>query len=344
MAFHVHGQENRESTNVGFDYEAYNKYMVETCGLENEETLPGYISALIDLGIQEQPDAEVVFTGDEDDEAEIQAEFPDTYFKNGTDDKGKTVRLKCWPQKPVPCVVLAVDFPDILVDKGQFFGEPGVEKPLRLYLGGQFWNSSRKQMEVGSSFPLRVNKKLGAWSLATNSTLYKMAKDAGLVKEGEAFPPSKIDELLGQAFQFKAQVYFRESKGKEYYTETVKYAAKLARGMAEPEQLTKPVLIQFGEDNPIEEVAEIRAHVINTIKNASNFEGSKLKDQLEEVAANRAAKAKDAPKAAEADDQEEDDRVVTPKAQRAKPAAKAEKPKSTERPSDIDNFDDDIPW
>ena len=40
---------------------------------------------------------------------------------------GNTVTYKRWVQKPIQQVALVVDFPEILVDKGQFFGE---SKPL----------------------------------------------------------------------------------------------------------------------------------------------------------------------------------------------------------------------
>ena len=44
------------------DYNAMNQYVVDTAGLEERETLIGVVAGIVDLGTQEQPDAEVTFT------------------------------------------------------------------------------------------------------------------------------------------------------------------------------------------------------------------------------------------------------------------------------------------
>src|SRR5690606_20535851 len=161
--------------------------------LENRETLVGYVSMIVDLGTQEQEDAEVAFNGDEEDERKAIAEKPLTYFKDGVDPQtNKPVRLKCWPQKPVQAVAVAVDFPDIMVDKGQFFGE-SKPLPLRLWLGGQFYIEDGG-MVLGRPTPLKYtnldkSRATKVWSMAQNSLPYKMAVAAKLVKNGEAFLP-----------------------------------------------------------------------------------------------------------------------------------------------------------
>ncbi|MDV7392475.1 hypothetical protein RZS08_14010, partial [Arthrospira platensis SPKY1] len=108
--FDVYGsqQSQKESKQV-VQYDDLNKYVVETAGLQERETLVGYVSMIVDLGTQNQPDAEVVFTGNENDEKEEFAKNPNTYFKDGFDQQSKKqVRFKCWPQKPVQCVAVAV--------------------------------------------------------------------------------------------------------------------------------------------------------------------------------------------------------------------------------------------
>lgn len=294
--FEVYGSEQKESNKTSnVDFNEINKCVVETAGLQDRETLIGVVSTIIDLGTQEQPDAEVVFTGDEEEERKIIAEKPLTYFKDGYDTESKKqVRFKCWPQKPIQCVAVAVDFPDIIVDKGQFFGE-NKPLPLRLYLGGQFYMEG-SGMIVQRPTPLKVNKKLGDWSLDQKHLFYKMAVSSKLIKPGEVFKPQRISELLGQAYQFEAQVFFKESKGKEYYTEYVKYVGALGRGQSAPELDNAPMMIQFNKENDPSAVKELRAHVVNTMKRASNYEGSHIQKQIEEIRGVKQQPSEEAPK------------------------------------------------
>lgn len=332
--FDVYGSEQKDSTKASnVDFDAINKYVVETAGLQDRETLIGTVSAIIDLGTQEQPDAEVVFNGDEEDERKAISEKPLTYFKDGFDqDTKKPVRLKCWPQKDIQCVAVAVDFPDIVVDKGQFFGE-SKPLPLRLYLGGQFYMEN-SGMVVQRPTPLKVNKKLGDWSLDQKHLFYKMAVASKLIKPGEVFKPQRINELLGQSYQFEAQVFFKESKGKEYYTEYVKYVGALGRGQKATELDNEPIMIQFNKENDPIAIKELRAHVVNTMKRASNYEGSVVKKQIEEV---RGVFTKqESTKETKVDsDQDGPSEVIEEKAET--------KPKAQHEPV-YDNLEDDLPF
>jgi hypothetical protein len=74
----------------------------------------------------------------------------------------------------------------------------------------------------------------------------------------------------------------KESKGKEYYTEYVNFVGALGRGQAECQHVTVPQLIHFDADNSEESIKELRAHVVNSIKRATNYEGSKIKSQIEQ--------------------------------------------------------------
>jgi hypothetical protein len=290
MAFetqHTSGNDSKGSTkNVDFD--ALNQYVIDTVGLEDRKTLSGYISQIIDLGTQELEDAETEFKGNADEEASIIAENADTYFKNGIDrDTGKPVRLKCWPQKPQQCVAIAVDFPRKIVDKGNFFGN-SKPLPLRLWLGGQFYNSTKKVMLLGRPTPLKVTnldktRATKVWSLAQNNLLYKLAVGAGLIKPGEAFLPGRIDELLGAALQWSVQVYNKPAKtgDKKFYTEYISYVGALSEDQVVPEQLTTPYMVQMNQPNEDEAVKFLPSHVVNMIRLAENFAGSAMEKQLE---------------------------------------------------------------
>ncbi len=272
------------SSRKEIDYDALNKYVVETANLKEPETLIGVVAGIVDLGTQEQPDAEIVFKGDSDDEESEINKNPNTYFKDGFDPQTrKPARLLCYPQKPQQSVAIAVDFPDIIVDKGQFFGNSNPQ-PLRLWLGGTFYMENLG-MVVARPTPLKVvNIDKAAskpkWSFSPLHLFHKMAVGAKLVKPGDVFLPNQIDQLIGKAFQFQVQIYMKESKGKHYFTENIKFIGGLGRGQSATE-LENTFMVQFNKQNSDESLKNLRNHVINTIKNAKNYEGSKIQKQLE---------------------------------------------------------------
>lgn len=277
--FEVYGSTQSEGNKKEVDYSALNEYVIETCNLKDRETLVGYVSSIIDLGTQDQPDAELEFDGDADKEAEEIEKNPNTYFKTAYNhEKKKDVRYKCYPQRPIQCVAVSVDFPEIMLDKGQFFGTSNPQ-PLRLYLGGTFYFDNIG-MVVARPTPLKINKKLGSWSFDQKHLFYKMAVASKLIKPGEVFVPQSIDKLLGKAFQFEVQVFFKENKGKQYYTEYIKFVSGLGRGQSAPEIQSEPFLVMFNKENKEEDLKSLRNHVLNTIRRASNYEGSLIQKQL----------------------------------------------------------------
>lgn len=324
------GSSDKKKSDV--DWNKLNEMVVETAGLQERETLVGYVSAIVDLGIQKIADAE--YFSDVEDEEDYIDDNPGTYFKDGIDpETKKPCRLKCVPQRDNQAVAIAIDFPDIMIDKGQFFGESN-PKPLRLWMGNQFYLQSAGLMVVGRPTVLKVTnldktRKTKKWSFAQNHIFYKMAVAAKLIKAGECFLPQDIDKLLGEAFQFSAQVYFKENKGTQYYTEYVNFVGALGRGQKAPELVTEPVLIQFNAKNKPEHLKEIRSHVVNTMRMATNFEGSPIQSQLEALYNSSGSN-------------ETEEEAPEPKKEEKKPV-KATK-KVAEPPPEEDEFDDDIPF
>ena len=262
------------------DWDALNNYIVKTCGLQDGDTLVGYISALYDLGIQTPADSEYVFTGTPEEEAAEIAKNPSVYFKDGLDDNKSPARLKCAPSKPFQHVTFAVDFPEIMLDKGKFFGDDGGAKPLRLYLGGDFWMGKEIGKVVQNPFSMKNTTKTGAWSFDSKATIYKMAVGAKLIKDGEPFESKRIGELLGKSLQWKVKIDLTENKGKFYLNQKIGYAAGLGRGQQSIDPVMELVYVGFNKDNDAQAVNEIPSHIVNTMKRASNFEGSKLQQQL----------------------------------------------------------------
>lgn len=294
------------------DFDALNKYVVETCQLQQPETLLGVVAVIADLGTQKLPDSE--YDLDKEDEGltieELTAKHSALLAENHTSEKqvGKITKFgksydsmkKEWvirkfvKQADRQAVAMAIDFPDIVLDKGKFFGETEPNpKPLRLWLGGQYWNKfigEKGKMLIQNVIPLKVTNiaqpPAKVWSMNPKSVPHKMAVASKVVETGEAFLPQDIDKLLGKTLQFKAQVFFNKgTDGKQYYTEKVSFAAGLARGQTE-RSVENTYLVQFNKENDPQALKELRAHVINTIEQATNFEGSAIQKQLDEVRGN----------------------------------------------------------
>lgn len=309
MSFEVYGSETKaQNTNKPkVDYAALDKYMVETCQLQNQETLSGVVSVVVDLGTQRQPDAQ--YKLDDEDKGltveELEAKYASemasnfepkdqnykiTKFANAYDNDSKSWQIMKFVKQPArQSIIYAVDFPDIIVDKGQFFGE-SKPLPLRLWAGGLNWNKyigEKGAMLVNNVIPLKVTN-IGengnkVWSMNPRSSLYKMAEGAKLISTGDAFEPKDVDKLLGKTLQFNVRIFMEKgSDGKLRYKEKLKFAAGLARGMPE-KQVDKTYLIQFNKENDPTALKELRYHVINTIKQATNYEGSIIQKQLEEL-------------------------------------------------------------
>lgn len=309
MAFNAYNTTASSETKpkVTVNFEALNQYVIDTAECEQPETLTGVISAIVDLGNQKQPDSEYdVDAGDENLTVEelmekykdqLVSNFPDeeqygkiTKFAKAYDGQKKDWIIKKFvKQKDRQSVAFAVDFPSIQLDKGKFFGDDsGETKPLRLWSGGQFYNPFQKKMVIQNLLPLKVtniSKVDGekVWSLNPKSVLHKMAVAAKIIKQEEAFLPQDIDKLLGKTLQFKVHIKNTIGKdGKKYYTEKMSFVGALGRGQKE-ESIDKVHLIQFDEVNDPDSLKELRKHVINTIENATNFEGSAIQAQLLEV-------------------------------------------------------------
>lgn len=284
MAFSVRstGSNNSNSDRPKVDYDAMNKAIVEAANLQEVETLVGVISGVYDVGIQPQPDAQFEWKGAAEEEAAEIEKDPSVRFEDLKDynDGGKVKRFKLKPVKPAQSVVFVIDLPDVVVDKDVWFGNSD-PKPLRLLLGGEFNVNGKNVAAKPQALTMRKNEKTNnQWTMPFNSTTYKMAVAAKLIKQGEAFLPDRVDELLGKAMQFKVQVYLKDGK---YYTEKCAFAASLSRGQAVPE--FDPALlhmIQFDADNYEADLKQLRASVKNTMRNASDFAESKIKDQIGE--------------------------------------------------------------
>lgn len=289
--FQVYSAESTDGENKNtIDFEALNQYVVDTADLENGETLVGFISGIYDLGTQKLPDAEYdVDKGDEDLAiGELTEKYQDkidageiTKFDIAWDNDTKSRKIKKFvPQKDRQAICYSVDFPEIVLDKAPFFGAESKPLPLRLYIGGEWWDKPTGKMIINSLIALKKTKddKLG-WTMHPLSSLYKMAVASKVITNKQAFQPEMIDQLLGKSLQYKAQIFFNEKDGKRYYNEKLNFVGGLARGQKEIEDV-ETHLVMFHAENDETTLKELRGHIINTMARATNFLGSPLQLQL----------------------------------------------------------------
>ena len=299
----VNTQTSDDAPRETIDWEAYNKSVVEQVGLQERDVLVGVVAGIIDCGIQPQPDSQYEFTDGEEEKAKILAKNDGTYFQMAKNRNGEVVEMKCKPVRDCQSIVVVVDFPDIIVDRSEFFPD-SKPAPLRMYLNREFWDAEAGQKIIQRPTPLRItnldkSRKTKVWSLAVNSNLYKAALGAKIITPGEPFLPEQIDSLLGVSLQFNVQVFLKENNGKHYYTEYISLASGLSRGQKPLELPYKPFVIQFDDENDEEMLKQLRVSVVNTIKRAKNYEGSVIQKQLESVRqdSGKAASQKEKPSA-----------------------------------------------
>lgn len=268
------------------DWDARAKYIVDTVGTQKKaKAMIGIISGIIDLGLQAQEDAKMEWKGDEASALEELEKNPAQYFETLPNDKGVPTRYKRWKVKPCQQVAFTVDFPSIMINQGQFFGDENAkEHPLRLLLNGEFYLKDIGKV-VGKPYNIKeVRNDDGSWSFKSNTQIYKMASAVDVLDEKGYFKPHMIGKLLGKAALFEVQVYLQESGGKHYLNEKIKLSGQVPDVMVPmiPELGAEYIYgVNFkGEQDP-EILKNLRQSVLNTMKLAQNFQGSDIQKALE---------------------------------------------------------------
>lgn len=328
---------NENTSNVDFD--AYGKYVVETVGCsEKPEAMIGIVSGVIDLGLQVQEDAKMEWKGTDAEKAEVEAKAArgesQEYFEIVPHGQNNVPTLcKRWPVKPQRCTALTIDFPTISINRGKFFDEDGVgeELPFRGLLNNEFGQKGVGKV-VGKPYSLREQRNDdGTWSLKNNTILYKLAQATNQL-EGGLFKPAMLGNLIGEAAMFNVHVYLNEQGGKSYLNEKLAFngpVPKMMQTMIPTLDEKHMYIVNFKGQQDLEVLKHLRASVINTMKQAVDFEGSDVQKALIEIGKIKAGDTTGAPQ----------------QAQPAKPEAQASKPQAEPQPSiDFNSFDDDIPF
>lgn len=263
------------------NYKALNEHLVAAAGGGKQRSLPGIITGIYDLGLQKLDDAAIQVT-----DGEWLKRFPEY---DGTPEGEQAVIAKAgredarfevfegnmcfrYKQKPVQQVAVSVDFPQIVVDKGSFFGD-SKPMPLRLILNGEFNRLVQKPFNLRSMNHNQGKPGAAKWALAKNSQLHKLADAAGILDTDGLFKAERLDELLGKVVQFQIRLFFND---KGFYKEEIKIAGIVPEGLPHPELpegVTLALVEMWGDNIDKTAALEARACIKNHQRKALNFVG-----------------------------------------------------------------------
>lgn len=345
------------------DFDALMEYKLKALGGEGKHDFIGVVTRLDQLGLQQQ-DRQTVVWDDKakaehawrfelNDKGEVKdpsAHIEDTVYG------GKVQECLIYSRKPAQQVAVSVDFPEVMLDIGQFYGdESGTLKPFREIIGSNGFLPKFKLGKgkvIAKPFNLtetNVNRQKkdakAYYAIAKNSKLHSMAEWAGVLDDEENIKAAQLGKLIGQPMNFEVDVKIDEWEKDGNTNRRLKVdimpVSKLSvrdRKAYDEElaDLIKPEsfgVVQFNAANKPEFLKDLRKETINTMKMALNFDESVIKGELEEAGKLKEDTPK-APKQAAEPAKPKEDKVV----QQAKqmPAQDFKEP-----PMD---FDDSIPF
>ena len=179
------------------DYEGKNNYIFDMIDAEvtknkrgddvKEFSALGVLNYMMTLGLHEQGVAEydtkcaLPAEGEENSQEEIEymEKFKGAFFK-WVEKDGKQIRKQCRNRQPEEELVLAFDFPSIMVEHDKFSaeGSDGIgTKPLRISWNG--WFNPYKQFNTHVRNQINYKTK----EMSDSNPLYKIAKAGGVLDE-----------------------------------------------------------------------------------------------------------------------------------------------------------------
>lgn len=258
------------------DWEALNKHVAETVqeALGCEEGTPaaavGILSGVVDYGLHQDPErVEPMNEGDAKTKEWKQRQVDN---EKATVDENGMFHFQAPARQEVG---FFVDFPNIIVDKGQFFGESN-PTPYRVLLGGVFDKQPAQKTKVEGY--TNDNK---VWVFGDKSRATKLAKAARLKDLKDGFAQDRLLKLIGEAITFKVEVFINNAG---YLQEKVTDPSPVMNGVPIPE-IDEDLLFYVGlkEDNEVDQIKMLPKAVKDYIKSANDYEGSKLQKQLESL-------------------------------------------------------------
>ncbi|AGH32067.1 hypothetical protein VPIG_00211 [Vibrio phage PWH3a-P1] len=273
----------------------------------------GVITQAIELGLQNQDEQTIPVNGPDYANHEWRLEkYEDSGLQK---DQSASIQTRWYRKQQQECLVytpqpvkqfaLVLDFPEVMFPYGEFF-EGSETKPLRVIMGKEgFITKSKAELAgtrnlIAKPFNLKhvnVNRgKEGAqphYALAKNGKVVKIADFAGVLDANGNFHAQDVGKLIGKAVMcdIKAEVQ-RWGEGENRKSKVVvdaEITAKLGpRDVPYFESDLKGLLtddlfgfVLFNGENDEHTLKTLNSGLINTMKLSPEFEGSKLKGQLE---------------------------------------------------------------
>lgn len=310
--------------NSNVDWEALNKYVAETvqeatgCDEGSVSAAIGVISGIVDYGKHQDPErVEPMDSGDENTK-----QWKQRQVDNGkaTVDEDGNFRFQAPPRQEVG---FFVDFPSIIVDKGQFFGESN-PAPYRVLLGNVFKGEPAQKTKI-EGYPNDKN----VWVFGDKNRATKLAKAAKLKDLKDGFAQDRLLELIGKAITFNVEVFINDAG---FLQEKVTNPTPVMAGVPLPE-LSEDLqfYVGFNEEDQDEYLKVLTKPVKEYIKSAQDYDSSKIKSQLEALEASQQGQS-----SSEGNSSSEENKPLE------EAPVNASKPVDNVEPP-ID-FDDDIPF
>ena len=229
---------------------------------------PARISMIVDLGTQERPDFE--------------------------DPKTKEIKT----QAPAQQVIVYADLVNDVVDYGGSIGMQQYRLCLNKTFGGETQGVNFTAVPPRDAEGNMISGK--PWGFHPMNLLTKLSK---AVQKPEVIESMDIEELLGEAFMAQVEVRKTESKDKKddegnpvvYTNVNFKSAAEIPMipdddGNEAPMRVkplaVEPMIISFDDAKP-GQIKYLRKSVINMIKLAKNYSGSKMQEAVESFEASQ---------------------------------------------------------
>ena len=295
------------------DYDAINDYTESELGGVGKHQRIGIIQAIIDVGIQDQ-DKQFIPNDhkDYDNHSWRLEKWEDSGIeKDPTASiitrkwKGKDVEGIEYTPPPVAQMAISVDFPENMLDLGQFYGKDAGEqiRPFREIIGRNGWVAKGKPRNiVAKPFTLRevnVNrtKKDAAplYAFGTTSMMHQLAQYCEVLNEDGYFHIKDLPKLIGKACMFELEVVYNrwEKEGKEFKRLETNIKPSNVLGPRDKPYYESEILptydtsmlaaITFKGASSDKALKEINGTLVNTMKLSNNFEGSVLEGKLKEV-------------------------------------------------------------
>jgi len=324
------------------DWNELNRHIHEQVGEATQSRLY-QLTGLVDLGTQPRDNFEEEYEPNNEKKGHDKLiEDGKATLIVGKSKKGEPVDMISKPLSPARSVAFVLDFPEIMINYGKFFGKDGKDdfKPLRVYYGGEFFNRNKGYATLArptSVLTMPNDKAPSGWSFATNSIITKFGKVAGLDTQGVLDGEVELGDMIGSIGMMSVSSKLTEKGDKVYQNTYAKDPAPKHPAIPVPNKESLPQTFGISFFNPEDEdgnkvpndpemLKQLKKACKDTMKEATDWDISDVKKELEALESGSDSKPKQTPK----------DKPKTP--------SSASQGTSDVSSTPSDEFEEDLPW